>query len=191
MQFWNKNFFYPETIFCLFLSMTFIIWTHGVSLMQLFKFVKRFHNFFKFAMNYSQNARYSLDVLVIIMAGGIETVVNSKPADKHTHLHFNNFHPFHIKQAIPVILLLDTNVSVHVSTIWQKKQRNFCIMFSKAATPTSSLVFSLIGAVHSQNSIAFLTHQIRHSTYSSRGYVPSHFPPTPQKCQTGLGYFKI
>ena len=85
----------------------FMLWEHGKQeLDRFFSFVNNFHDSIKFTIECSTESIPFLDVLVRINHGNLETSVYSKPTDRHAYLHFNSFHPRHIKESIVYSQLL-------------------------------------------------------------------------------------
>ena len=90
-----------------FIDDIFIIWEEGIDeLRSFFQLANSLHPTIKFTMESSCNKIPFLDVEISLKNGVISTKVFTKPTDRHCYLHFNSFHPAHIKRSIVFSQLL-------------------------------------------------------------------------------------
>ena len=91
---------------------------------QFFKILNSLHADIKFTSNYSLSSIVFLDVNIMIKNMSIITDIHYKPTNNFNYLHFNSFHPRHIKRAIPYTLFNRINYIVNEPCIkyYRKKQ---------------------------------------------------------------------
>ena len=99
--------FHKPSFYVRFIDDIFFIWEEGLDELQnFFQLANSLHPTIKFTMESSCNNIPFLDVDISLKNGVISTKVFTKPTDRHCYLHFNSFHPIHIKKSIVFSQLL-------------------------------------------------------------------------------------
>ena len=90
-----------------FLDDIFVIWTEGSDKLKVFvDYLNNLHPTIKFTCSHSLTNIPSLDVMISLKDGLIETDLYTKPTDKHQYLLISSCHPTHTKHSIPYSLAL-------------------------------------------------------------------------------------
>ena len=79
----------------------FLIWQHGEDKLEQFHaYVNSLHHNINLTLTSSAANIPYLDVSVSLDGTNIHTSIYTKSTDRHGYLHYNSFHPMHIKQSI-------------------------------------------------------------------------------------------